>query len=299
VLRPFNIKFVNLSVLRLTRLTKLSRFFKALRFSENLSELRVIIHTLGCALRGTFWTAIFLTAVIAAGGIFMTQLAQPFLEDDAIGLQTRQWLYEHFGTISASMHTMFEATFTGGWRFFSRPLVEEVHYAFGAFWFVWVVMVNFVTMRVLAALFMHQTMEVATLDSEKQAMSQLRRRGESSSRLLQMFQAADTSNDGGIGQEEFDKMMALRTVVEEFAKMGLDLDEVNQLFSVLVSDDGNADYDEFIRGALAMASSAPALNIVKNLQHTMLMETGIQKIIQYVSPVGKLSSQEARVLRAV
>jgi len=287
VLQPFNITFVNLSVLRLTRLTKLSRFFKALRFSQNLSELRVMIETLACALRGAFWTAILLVAAIAAGGIFMTQLAQPFLDDVAIGLQRRKWLYEHFGTITNSMHTMFEATFTGAWRLSSRPLIEEVHYGFAIFWVLWVVMVNFVTMRVLAALFMSQTMQVAKVEHERWAMSQFRSQGESSKRLLRTFEAADTSGDGAICQEEFDEMMSLRAVVDEFAKMGLDIDEVYQLFSVLASD-GEVDYDEFVHGALALASSAPALDTVKNLRHTMLMEKRVQEIAECVSPLKKL-----------
>ena len=44
--------------------------------------------------------------------------------------------------------SMFESTFTGGWRFYSRPLIEEVHYAFALFWVLWVLLINFVTMRI-------------------------------------------------------------------------------------------------------------------------------------------------------
>merc|ERR1712194_254571 len=98
-------------------------------------------------------------------------------------------------------------------------------------------------------------------------MSQLKKKGELSEALRMIFRSADTSGDGAISQEEFDMMMAHSQVVEEFANMGLDLDEVSQFFSVLVADDGAADYNEFLNGALAMATSAPAIDMMKHLQH--------------------------------
>jgi hypothetical protein len=226
----------------------------------------------------------------------MTQLAQTFLETDEIDLDRRQWLYIHFGTITNSMYTMFEATFTGGWRFFSRPLIEEVHYAFAIFWILWIILVNFVTMRVVGALFLQQTMSVSKLDQEKCAMDQMKRKGQLSETLRMIFQAADTSGDGALSQAEFDILMSHQSVVDEFAGMGLDIDEVGQFFTVLVADDGSADYNEFINGALAMATSAPAIDMMKSLQHEVKIETGIQQILESLQPLKKLcgSSQQVK-----
>merc|ERR1719321_2123842 len=103
-------------------------------------------------------------------------------------------------------------------------------------------------------------------------MNQMKRKGEFSENLRLMFTAADTSGDGAISQEEFDVMMSHKAVKNQFANMGLDVDSVNQFFSVLTADDGMADYNEFISGALAMASSAPALDMLKGLQRQMKME---------------------------
>jgi len=246
-----------------------------------------LIHTLKVAARGMVWSVGLLAAIISAGAVIMTQLSHPFLYDSRIDLERRQWLYVYFGTTTSSMHTMFESTFTSAWRFFSRPLVDEVHYLFAVFWVLWVVMVNFVTMRVVGALFLTQTMKTAREDNEKCAMSQLKAKGESSETLRNIFVAADSSGDGALSQEEFDEMMSHSTVVDEFARMGLDVDEVQTFFAVLVADDGTADYNEFINGALAMASSAPCIDMMKRLQHDIKVELILNRILEAVIPLSE------------
>merc|ERR1711937_292164 len=93
-----------------------------------------------------------------------------------------------------------------------------------------------------------------------------------------IFRDADTSGDGCISQEEFDVMMSHSQVRQEFVKMGLDIDEVCVFFSVCISDDGLADYDEFINGALAMATSAPNVNMMKKLQQDIKTGSMLQQI---------------------
>ena len=112
-------------------------------------------------------------------------------------------------------------------------------------------------------------------------------KGEMSEALRLMFRAADTSGDGGISQEEFDKMMSLQSVRDDFAKIGLDVEEVEQFFTVLVSDDGEADYNEFLTGALAMATSAPVIDKIKSLQHEIKIEQGIEFILDSIAPLEK------------
>ena len=115
VMQPLKIKAVNVSVLRLLRLTRVFKFTKFLRFSENLSDLRILIKTLSHALPGIFWSMVLLWGIITAGGILMAQLAINFLDDESIDVDRRIWLYKGFGTTFASIFTMFECSFTGSW----------------------------------------------------------------------------------------------------------------------------------------------------------------------------------------
>jgi hypothetical protein len=202
----------------------------------------------------------------------MAQLSQMYLEAEDIPVERRIWLYQNFGTTFGSMNTMFECTFTGGWRFYSRPLIEEVSYLFAFFWFGWVILVNFTTMRVIGALFLKDTMAVSARDAENSAMTQLKHKGASAQKLCKIFHDADTSGDGCINVVEFEGMIQQENVIMQFQSLGLDPDEVTSFFTVLSADDGSADYNEFITGALAMASSAPTLDRLKELQTSIKLE---------------------------
>jgi len=131
-------------------------------------------------------------------------------------------------------------------------------------------------MRVVGALFLKETMSVSIRDQEMSAMIQLKHKEGMAAVLTKMFMAADISGDGAISKLEFDLMMEDDEVLKQFALMGLDAEEVGSFFIVLSADDGHADYNEFITGALFMASSAPTLDRLKALQMQM-------KITEYVT----------------
>lgn len=101
-------------------------------------------------------------------------------------------------------------------------------------------------------------------------------------RLNTIFESADASGDGEIGVAEFEKMMKDPIVVASFAKLDLDVDEVSALFTVLSSDDGSADYNEFLHGALKMNSSASIIDSVQVMHKQMKMSKGIDDILEEV-----------------
>ena len=107
---------------------------------------------------------------------------------------------------------MFECTFTGGWRFYSRPLIEDVSPVFILFWAGWVLSVNFMTMRVVGALFLKETMAVAAVDAERVAMESLKKKQKYAVCLHQIFEAADSSGDGAIYVKGFKKMLDAKTL---------------------------------------------------------------------------------------
>merc|ERR1719453_302366 len=128
ILQKAKIQAINISVLRLARLTRVFRVIKVIRGAAMFSELRILVHTLAFAVRGIMWSFFLLGGIIIGGGILSTQLAFQFLDNESITLERRIWVYHHFGTTMSGIYTMFECTFTGGWRFIARDLIEEVHY---------------------------------------------------------------------------------------------------------------------------------------------------------------------------
>jgi hypothetical protein len=279
ILQRMAIETVNVSVLRLARLTRVFRVSKVLRGAAMFSELRILIATLTVAVRGIMWSVFLLAGIVVTGGILMSQLAFNFFDNDAVDLETRLWLYENFGTTFISIYTMFECTFTGGWRFFSRPLIQDVHYLFAVFWILWIILVNFMTMRVVGALFLKSTLAVAAQSDERLAMQAQKAKKETAAKIEELFKAADETGDGCLGVEEFEAMLQKQEVIDAFADMGLDMDELYALFSVLSSDDGSADYEEFMTAALSMVASSPQLDNMKNSQSQLKLAGDLHLVL--------------------
>jgi hypothetical protein len=279
IFQPLNIQGVDLSILRLVRLTRLFKLLKVVRSAPIFSQLRVLLRTLGIAVAGVIWSVFLLSFVIIAAGILTAQLAGNYLDSEAIPLDRRIWLYKHFGTTTSAMHTMFECTFTGSWHRYSRPLIEEVSYGYALFWILWVIMINFTTMRVIGALFLKDTMAVSARDAENCAMNQLKHKGESAEKLRIVFLEADINGSGAVDLEEFEIMMDQPHVVKMFGSLGLDVDEVAAFFTVLSADDGSADYNEFITGALYLATSAPTLDRLKAMQGNIRNSNSLDSIL--------------------
>merc|ERR1712187_692374 len=96
-----------------------------------------------------------------------------------------------------------------------------------------------------------------------------------------IFSKADTSGDGKLSKLEFQAMMQDTVLVEMFERLDMDIDEVYALFEILSSDDGFADYEEFLVGALKMKSSARTFDAIQ-----ILHELGtLQKMVSRISKV--------------
>jgi voltage-gated sodium channel len=270
---------VSFSSLRVMRAFRIFRILKVVRFAEYLGEMRVLVRTLMLSMRGLEWSIVLISGIILAGAILMVQLTFAFLDDQTISLERREWLFEMFGTTGRSVYTMFECTFTGGWRFYSRPCIFEVSLAFAVFWVLYIVCINFAVMRVIAALFLKQTMAVAAVDEERAAMMKLKERERFANELRQVFVEADESKDGSLSKEEFVAMMRNPNIVEHFEKLDLEPDEVTALYGVLSADDGEADYEEFLDGALKMKSSARTIDTVQIMHQQLRMQRCIEFII--------------------
>merc|ERR1712100_561565 len=79
-------------------------------------------------------------------------------------------------------------------------------------------------------------------------------------------------------------------VVEEFAALGLDTDELQALFNVLTSEDGQAHYNAFVAAALAMSSRAlRVLDGAKAQQTQLKIAADVRLILEHLNPQAERS----------
>merc|ERR1719440_928476 len=112
-------------------------------------------------------------------------------------------------------------------------MVEEISIGYIFFWVPFVVFINFAVMRVVAALFIKQTLAVAASDEEKMAIDAMKMREEFAAKLMSIFEEADVSGDGLLDPHEFSRMLSHDHVIELFGSLQLEFDEVVALYQVV------------------------------------------------------------------
>lgn len=271
---------LNFAALRIFRICRIFRMQKVLQYSEHMGEMRILVETLMLSLQGLFWSALLIMVVIMSAAIVMVQLSLTFLGNDSIPLERRQWLSNMFGTTSRAFYSMFECTFSSGWGFYSRPMIEEVSLGFALFWGVYIVCINFAMIRVIAAIFLKQIMFVAGLDAKRIATEKAEEKNRVAAELEKMFAIADSSKNGAISRPEFDKMLQDPHVLIYLDQMGLEIEDAVALFSLMSLDDGEADYAEFLEGAINMKSQARAIDIVQVLHRQVEMHAELASMTE-------------------
>lgn len=258
-----------LPVARLFRIARVARFAKIVRIAQVFGELRVIIRTLTASVRGLLWAVLLVFVIILAGGILITQLLAGFMEDKDNVFNERLYMYERYGSAFKATFTMWGHTFTGRWTDDARRMTERVDGMHALFWIVWIVGVNFAVMRVIAALFLKQTLAVANDDAQKMALQKIKERDHFINIIREIFHTADVDGGGSLSAEEFVNMIKVPTVAENFKLLDLELFEVTMLFRLLADDNGEADYDEFLQGAIQLKGTARNIDVIKILHETI------------------------------
>jgi len=264
------------------RLFRLFRIIKIFRFMNTVEELRILLRTLSQSAGSLIWSMVLIGVIIIAAGVLMAQLLLGYIEDESADSQTRKWVYKQYGSAARATYTMFEGAFTAAWTRNAEPLIEEVWYGYAAFYVVYVVMINFAMIRVISALFLKQTMQVASHDADKRAIDKMQERAKFMKEVQDFFELMDESGDGVLDEAEFNNMLRQPKVQVLFEMLELSEAEAKMLFEVLSGDEGVVDYREFLDGAMKMKHSSRAVESVQVLHEVTVLQRRIDNLSEGV-----------------
>lgn len=264
ILRPAGLAdWDALVVLRLVRAFRILRVVRMFRFMKLFSNLHVLIETLGGMLVDLFWGTLLLLIIVIAGGLLMAVLAQPYITDENLEVTTRTFLYERFGHADSSFYYIFEAAMTSAWVNSAAPLIFDVNKLFAFVWIPFVVFVNFAMMRVIAALFLKETLDAAAKERERVAQDAAKKKDRMAQSLKNVFKLADDTGDGCVERESFLRMLEEEQVIETLGSMGLNHNEVRALVDLL-SEGGHAiPIADFLHAALTMHETARTIHVMQ------------------------------------
>merc|ERR1719424_833596 len=128
----------------------------------------------------------------------MAQLLSGFIQDEKQDYELRKWVFEHYGSGARAFYTLFEATLSGGWPNYARPLIEGVGVGYALFWLFYVLIVVFAVMRVVGALFLQNTLKMASADEELMHMEKMNKKNAYIAKLRDFLTGSDKDGSGSM-----------------------------------------------------------------------------------------------------
>jgi len=96
--------------------------------------------------------------------------------------------------------------------------------------------------------------------------------------LTHLFETLDKSGDGFIDPSEFSEMLQDKIVRTWFSAIGVEVDEVHELFSLIDVGDGRVSRDEFIMGIKAVRGLARGIDLLMLTREVKKMDVLQQKL---------------------
>jgi len=262
VLSPLGMEMPNVSIMRLLRLVKLTKVLRIVRVMRFFRELRVLVVSIVASVQALVWSIVLLSLIQFMVAILMTQLLHE--GDPNWAPELKAEVHEYFGRWTHSMLTMFEITVApGAWGKVGRLLIFKVNPGYAVVFYVYIWGVTFAIVRVISALFLKETLEVAGNDEEHALKERTRKKLRDSLSLRRIFLRADKDGSGNLSLQEFKRIVTNERMAYRLSCMGLGVEDINTLFVLLEGGDGEVSMDEFLQGAMRIRGPAKSQDMVR------------------------------------
>jgi len=259
--------FMNLTFLRLVRLSKLTRLLKVALMAAFCEPLRILIKSISTSFGYLFWSLGFLTIVQIISALFMTQLLASALNDESLDLDLRLFIYTYYGTTSRSILTMFQVTMApGSWSVVGRRIIEEVNPAFAWFYIAYVGGVSFAVVRIITALFLRKTLSIAVMDESDCRNEKVKKQRRVSEEIRDSWEESCEGPDGRLGLPQFQRFILHKEAQKWLEILEVDRQDACSMFELLSDTSGLITLDEFLCGFFRLTHTSKQIDMVV-LQH--------------------------------
>eukprot|EP00440_Ansanella_granifera_P025226 gb/GFBE01027400.1/.p1 GENE.gb/GFBE01027400.1/~~gb/GFBE01027400.1/.p1 ORF type:complete len:595 (+),score=126.85 gb/GFBE01027400.1/:1-1785(+) len=273
--------------LRLLRLGKLTRTFRIVTMSQVLDSLQLLLKCLSSSVKMLFWTMCVLAFIQLVGGLMLANLTKWYIEDESKPSEMRQEVFKFYGTFSRTFLTMFEILFAN-WSPACRVLVENISEYYGLVFLVYRCIIGFAVLNVVSAVFVQQTMKIASTDEDLMFKRKAREQQSFLQMLQRLFKEIDASHDGYISFDEFQHLLDTPKLKFWMSQLEIDYHDLVGLFELLDDGDGRLSLQEFSEGISRLKGNARSIDVWR-------LETKVEALLAKVlkSTTGASSSKES------
>eukprot|EP00746_Dinoflagellata_sp_MGD_P072191 gnl/MRDRNA2_/MRDRNA2_293203_c0_seq1.p1 gnl/MRDRNA2_/MRDRNA2_293203_c0~~gnl/MRDRNA2_/MRDRNA2_293203_c0_seq1.p1 ORF type:complete len:198 (-),score=31.15 gnl/MRDRNA2_/MRDRNA2_293203_c0_seq1:27-581(-) len=147
---------------------------------------------------------------------------------------------------------MFELTFAPGTLSrYGRTLTYEVHGAYWLFFLGYSAGISFAMIRVIAAIFLKETLNAAHSDNEM-VVAEINRNPKFIKDVKQVFDELDVDKSGGISLEELDELLVDSRSAGFLNALGINSFSASGMFALMDDGDNIITFEEFLSGVMRL-----------------------------------------------
>jgi len=211
-----------------------------------------------------FWLLMFIlyiTSLILTQGATNYRVAGSGAEDDEV--------VEMYGSLFKTMYSLFKAMSGGvSWGEIAEPM-KRVHWLFFGAILLYMFFTLFSVLNIVTGVFVDEAIQAAQRDRTVLVEKQKKFHAATTQTLLALLEDIDTDNTGVITMEEMNVALETEHIRKTFEALGIDIDEVSQLLSMLDADgDGVLDIAEFVDGIQKLKIEAKSWDV-----HILMMQS--------------------------
>lgn len=163
-----------------------------------------------------------------------------------------------------------------------------------AFFLAFVFYSVFAFMNVIIALLVEAMIDAGRNDRTLLVRGEGKAKHEFLRNMRQVFDAVDVDKSGAITREEMRVQMQDGEVADYFAALGIDANQVGQLFRLLDKDNsGTITRAEFLKGCLDLRGNAKSIDMAVVNQELKLLQEALEEVLDNLDPLEGMASKLA------
>merc|ERR1712130_77288 len=205
-------------------------------------------------------------------------------------------LHQKFGTSTRALYTTFEITSSGGWPTFVWRLVNEVSWFYAIYFWIYVYIVVFAVIRIIAALFLKETLSVAAEDADTVIQERMRETKNYAAKLEKLCKVVDLAHDGNITATEFMTVMQQPEAKAYLSSLEVSCTDIASLFHLLDDGTGSVSYSEFISGIVRLKGQARSQDLLLVLHELKALKQDFQAARLRLKPIDSNESPHTLII---
>jgi len=252
----------NLSFVRLLKIGKVLKTWRAVRILRVLKELRLMVASIFGSVRSMLWALVMVSLVTYVFGCCFAQSMAIHLPDLPADSDARAQTIRFWGSTLIAMNTLFMCS-TGGedWIYPAGHLWDFSGFIYALF-LLYISFFLFVVTNTLTSIIIEATMARAIKDRSDVIADGLKKKYRYIEQFKELYSWLDKDNSGEVSLDEMERCLEDEKMLAFLDSLDIDASDVWQFFSTLSMDGSRSlDVETFVMGCMKLRGTARSLDL--------------------------------------